>query len=294
MLNQKIKVTDIKDYIIIILGLFLYAFGFSAFILPQKIVIGGMAGIGSLLFYITGIKVGIWVFVLNALLLIIALKSVSRTFVVRTIFGTGMLSFFLYLLQPIFENNPIVQGEPFMNVIIGGILCGVGIGVVFTHNGSSGGTDIVAAVVNKHSTMSVGRTMLFCDMTVICSSYFLPDNNGFEKIVYGFVVMFIVSNMCDMVINSARRSVQFMIFSKKYEEIANAINTDVKRGVTLLDGQGWYSKEPMKVMVVLARQSDSETIFRIIKHIDPNAFISRANVRGVYGRGFDEIKNKQS
>jgi uncharacterized membrane-anchored protein YitT (DUF2179 family) len=287
----KIKVTDFKDYLIITFGLFLYAFGFSAFILPQKIVIGGMAGIGSLIFYLTGIPVGVWVFVLNAILLIIALKSVSKTFVIRTVFGAGMLSFFLYLLQPIFENNPIVRGEPFMNVIIGGLLCGVGIGIVFTHNGSSGGTDIVAAMVNKHSNISIGRTMLYCDMTIILSSYFLPGNDGFEKIVYGFVVMFIVSNMCDMVINSARRSVQFMIFSKKYEEIANAINTDAKRGVTLLEGQGWYSKEPMKVMVVLARQSDSETIFRIIKAIDPNAFISQANVRGVYGRGFDEIKS---
>lgn len=289
-LSKNLVVTHLRDYLMIIFGLFLYAFGFTAFILPQKVVIGGMAGLGSLLYYITNISVGIWVFILNIVLLIIALKSVSRTFVIRTIFGTGVMSFFIYLLQPFFTDNPIVKGEPFMNVVIGSILCGLGIGLVFIHNGSTGGTDIVAAMVNKHSNVSIGRTMLYCDLLIISSSYFLPGNEGFEKMVYGFVVMIIVSNLCDMVINSSRRSVQFLIFSQKYEEIANAINTDAGRGVTLLDGQGWYSKNPVKVMVVLARRTDSVTIFRIIKSIDPNAFISQSNVNGVYGQGFDVIK----
>lgn len=289
-LSQKIIVTHLRDYLMIVLGLFIYSFGFTAFILPQKVVIGGMAGLGSLIYYVTNIPVGISVFTINILLLIIAFKSVSRTFVIRTIFGTGVMSFFIYLLQPLFTDNPIVKGEPFMNIVIGSVLCGLGIGVVFIHNGSTGGTDIIAAMVNKHRNVSIGRTMLYCDLLIISSSYFLPGNDGFEKIVYGFVVMFIVSNLCDMVINSSRRSVQFMIFSQKYEEIANAINTDAGRGVTLLDGQGWYSKQPVKVLVVLARRSDSVAIFRIIKAIDPNAFISQANVNGVYGQGFDVIK----
>ena len=289
-LNQKIIVTHARDYLMIVLGLFIYSFGFTAFILPQKVVIGGMAGLGSLIYYLTNIPVGISVFTINILLLIIAFKSVSRTFVIRTIFGTGVMSFFIYLLQPLFTDNPIVKGEPFMNIVIGSLLCGVGIGIVFIHNGSTGGTDIVAAMVNKHRNVSIGRTMLYCDLLIISSSYFLPGNDGFEKIVYGFVVMLIVSNLCDMVINSSRRSVQFMIFSQKYEEIANTINTDANRGVTLIDGQGWYSKQPVKVLIVMARQSDSVTIFRIIKAIDPNAFISQAKVNGVYGQGFDIIK----
>lgn len=289
-LTQKIIVTHARDYLMIVFGLLLYAFGFTAFILPQKIVIGGMAGLGSLIYYITNIPVGISVFTINILLLIIAFKSVSKTFVIRTVFGTGVMSFFIYLLQPVFTNNPIVRGEPFMNIVIGSLLCGVGIGIVFIHNGSTGGTDIIAAMVNKHRNVSIGRTMLYCDLMIISSSYFLPGNDGFEKIVYGFVVMLIVSNLCDMVINSSRRSVQFMIFSQKYEEIANAINTDANRGVTLLDGQGWYSKQPVKVLIVLARRSDSVAIFRIIKAIDPNAFISQASVNGVYGQGFDVIK----
>ena len=289
-LTQKIIVTHARDYLMIVFGLLLYSFGFTAFILPQKIVIGGMAGLGSLIYYITNIPVGISVFTINILLLIIAFKSVSKTFVIRTVFGTGVMSFFIYLLQPVFTNNPIVRGEPFMNIVIGSLLCGVGIGIVFIHNGSTGGTDIIAAMVNKHRNVSIGRTMLYCDLMIISSSYFLPGNDGFEKIVYGFVVMLIVSNLCDMVINSSRRSVQFMIFSQKYEEIANAINTDANRGVTLLDGQGWYSKQPVKVLIVLARRSDSVAIFRIIKAIDPNAFISQASVNGVYGQGFDVIK----
>ncbi|MGL4292880.1 MAG: YitT family protein [Bacteroidales bacterium] len=286
---KKIIVTHGRDYLMIVFGLLIYALGFTAFILPQKIVIGGMAGVGSLIYYLTNIPVGISVFAINILLLLIAFKSVSRTFVIRTIFGTGVMSFLIYLLQPLFT-KPLVAGEPFMNIVIGSLLCGVGIGIVFVHNGSTGGTDIIAAMVNKHRNISIGRSMLYCDMLIISSSYFLPDNDGVEKMVYGFVVMLIVSNVCDMIINSSRRSVQFMIFSQKYEEIANAINVDARRGVTLLDGKGWYSKQDVKVLVVLARRTDSVTIFRIIKAIDPNAFISQANVNGVYGQGFDVIK----
>jgi Uncharacterized conserved protein len=274
---------------LIVLGLICYSFGFSAFILPEKIVIGGMTGVASLIYYLTSIPVGLTVFVLNIILLLIAFKSVSKTFVIRTIFGSGVLSLLISIMQPWFV-EPIVKGQPFMNTVIGAMFCGFGIGMVFVHNGSTGGTDIIAAMVNKHSNISFGRMMLYCDMLIISSSYLLPENEGFEKIVYGFVVMLIVSNLCDLVINSSRQSVQFMIFSQKYEEIANAINSEVHRGVTVLNGNGWYSKQPMQVLVVLARQSDSVTIFRIIKSIDPNAFISQAKVEGVYGEGFDQMK----
>ena len=285
----KIPFTNVRDYLMIVLGLICYSFGFSAFILPEKIVIGGMTGVASLIYYLTSIPVGLTVFVLNIILLLIAFKSVSKTFVIRTIFGSGVLSLLISIMQPWFV-EPIVKGQPFMNTVIGAMFCGFGIGMVFVHNGSTGGTDIIAAMVNKHSNISFGRMMLYCDMLIISSSYLLPENEGFEKIVYGFVVMLIVSNLCDLVINSSRQSVQFMIFSQKYEEIANAINSEVHRGVTVLNGNGWYSKQPMQVLVVLARQGDSVTIFRIIKSIDANAFISQAKVEGVYGEGFDQMK----
>lgn len=213
-LSQKIIVTHLRDYLMIVLGLFIYSFGFTAFILPQKVVIGGMAGLGSLIYYVTNIPVGISVFTINILLLIIAFKSVSRTFVIRTIFGTGVMSFFIYLLQPLFTDNPIVKGEPFMNIVIGSVLCGLGIGVVFIHNGSTGGDGY-----HRSDGQQTSQCVDWTDNALLRPAdhfivLFPTRKRRFEKIVYGFVVMFIVSNLCDMVINSSRRSVQFMIFRR--------------------------------------------------------------------------------
>lgn len=276
-----------RDYLLIVFGLFVYAFGLTAFLLPEKIVMGGMAGVGALVFYATKIPVAVTIWGINVLLLMLAFRSVGKTFVIRTIFGTTAMSILIGVMQPLFT-EPLVEAQPFMNVIIGSLLCGLGIGIVFVNNGSTGGTDVIAAMVSKKKNVSIGRMMLYCDLLIISSSYFLFQS--VDKIVYGFIVMVIVSNVCDMIINSSRRSVQFMIFSQKYEEIADAINVDANRGVTLLDGTGWYSKQAVKVLVVLAKKTDSVTIFRIVKSIDPKAFISQANVNGVYGEGFDQIK----
>ncbi|MEG1616099.1 MAG: YitT family protein [Bacteroidales bacterium] len=277
----------VRDYIMIVFGLALYSLGLTAFILPEKVVMGGMAGIGSLVFYATGIPVAYTFYAVNIVLLLIAFRYVGRTFVIRTIFGTTVMSILIGVMQPLFT-SPIVEGQPFMNVIIGAILCGVGIGMVFVHNGSTGGTDIIAALVNRKRNITIGRTILYCDLLIISSSYILFHSA--EIIVYGLIVLVIVSNVCDMVINSNRRSVQFFIFSQKYEEIADAINMDANRGCTLLDGTGWYTKQHVKILMVLARRSDSVNIFRIVKSIDPNALISQGNVNGVYGNGFDQIK----
>ncbi len=277
----------VRDYIMIVFGLALYSLGLTTFILPEKVVMGGMAGIGSLVFYATGIPVAYTFYAVNIVLLLIAFRYVGRTFVIRTIFGTTVMSILIGVMQPLFT-SPIVEGQPFMNVIIGAILCGVGIGMVFVHNGSTGGTDIIAALVNRKRNITIGRTILYCDLLIISSSYILFHSA--EIIVYGLIVLVIVSNVCDMVINSNRRSVQFFIFSQKYEEIADAINMDANRGCTLLDGTGWYTKQHVKILMVLARRSDSVNIFRIVKSIDPNALISQGNVNGVYGNGFDQIK----
>ena len=273
----------------IIVGLFIYSFGLTAFLLPEKVVMGGMAGIGSLIYYLSGFPVGYSVFIINAFLLVLAYKGVGRKFVIRTIFASFAMSFIINILQPLFT-EPFIQDQPFVNIILGSVICGLGIGIVFINNGSTGGTDIVAAMINRKRDISIGRTMLYCDLLVISSSYFLF--HSVAKIVYGLIILVIVSNMADLVINSNRRSVQFTIFSKHYDKIADAINSQVNRGVTVVDGMGWYSKEPMKVLLVLAKQNESVTIFRIIKSIDPNAFISQAKVNGVYGEGFDTIKVK--
>ncbi len=277
-----------KDYIFITLGMAIYAIGFCAFILPEKVVIGGLAGIGTLVFFLTDIPVGITQYALNLILLAIAYRIVGRQFVLGTIYGATMISVFVSIFQPLFD-APLTS-EPFMNIVIGGIMCGTGVGLTFIHNGSSGGTDIVAAMVSKHSNVSIGRMMLYTDFFIISSSYLLFHD--IDKVVYGFVVLFLVSYMADLVINTNRQAVQFTIFSPHWREIATAINNDANRGCTVLSGTGWYSKQEVKVLLVMCRKIESVNIFRIIKSIDSNAFITQANVNGVYGKGFDEVKVK--
>ena len=277
-----------KDYIFITLGMAIYAIGFCAFILPEKVVIGGLAGIGTLVFFLTDIPVGITQYALNLIILAIAYRIVGRQFVLGTIYGATMISVFVSIFQPLFD-APLTS-EPFMNIVIGGIMCGTGVGLTFIHNGSSGGTDIVAAMVSKHSNVSIGRMMLYTDFFIISSSYLLFHD--IDKVVYGFVVLFLVSYMADLVINTNRQAVQFTIFSPHWREIATAINNDANRCCTVLSGTGWYSKQEVKVLLVMCRKIESVNIFRIIKSIDSNAFITQANVNGVYGKGFDEVKVK--
>lgn len=284
-----------RDYLFIVFGIFLYSFGFTAFIFPEKVVVGGVTGIGTIIYFMSerylpfGIPVAVTQYVLNLVLLAFAWRSIGRQFVIRTIFGATVISLFIGVLQPFFP-APLVAQQTFMNIIIGSLLCGVGVGIVFTHNGSTGGTDIVAAMVNKHSNVSIGRTMLYCDMIIISSSFLIWHK--VDTVVYGFVVLVIVTNMADMIINTTRQAVQFMIISPRWEEIADAINNQARRGCTVLDGQGWYSKNPVKVLMVMCRKIESVTIFRIIKSIDETAFITQSNVNGVYGKGFDPIKIK--
>ena len=274
-----------KDYVMITLGLFTYAFGFTAFILPEKIVIGSVTGLSSLIHFWLGWNVALTYYAINIILLCIAFRSVGKQFVLRTIIGASIATFFIGVLQPMFP-EPIVQQQTFMNVILGAVLCGLGLGVVFTHGGSTGGTDIIAAMVAKHSTISFGRTMMYCDVLIICSSYLLF--HSIDKIVYGLIYMVIYSVAADRVINNTRQSVQFMIISK--EDIASNIINVAHRGCTILDGIGWYTKHPVKIVMVMCRKHESVNIFRIIKETDREAIITQSNVNGVYGFGFDELK----
>ncbi|MDE6489705.1 MAG: YitT family protein, partial [Muribaculaceae bacterium] len=292
--------TTTKDYVIIVLALALYAFGFCAFILPERVVIGGLAGLGSLVFFASEnmaakgilpwpIPVAVTQYAANLILLGIAFRMVGKQFVIRTIFGATVISVFIGILQPLFP-EPILHGDKFMSIIIGGICCGIAIGTVFIHNGSTGGTDIVAAMVSKKSNVSIGRVIIYCDFTIISSSYILFHD--VTLLVYGFMVTFIVSYVCDMIINTNRQAVQFIIFSSHWEEVATAINNDAHRGCTVLNGMGWYSKHDVKILLVMCRKIEAVTIFRIIKSIDTDAFITQSNVNGVYGKGFDQLKLK--
>ena len=284
--SQKLLMQS-KDYVMIVLGLVFYALGFSAFILPEKVVTGGVVGLASLFRYAFNWNVGVVNYTINILLLIIAFRTVGKQFVIRTVVGATVASLLIILMDP-WSYTPLVQQQPFMNIIIGAALCGLGLGITFSHNGSSGGTDIIAAMVTKHTNVSFGRMMLYCDMCIISSSYLIFHSP--DKIVYGLVFMLVDSVVADMVINNSRQAVQFMIFSEKWQEIADAVNNEARRGCTVMDGIGWYTKKPVKVILVMCRKLESVNISRIIKAVDPKAFITKTNVNGVYGDGFDEMK----
>ena len=294
--------TNAKDYVLIVVGLVLYSLGFTAFILPHAVVIGGVAGVGTLVYFATNglIPVAVTQYATNLLLLAMAFKVVGRTFVLRTIFGATVISLAIGVFEGYFMSHPVLIPDVPMSVILGAIICGVGVGTIFIHNGSSGGTDIVAAMVSKVSNVSIGRTMIFCDMTIVALSVFLPFDGDFEAriqarvptIVYGWVVTFVIAYVTDMIINTNRQATQFVIISQKWDKIADAVNVIAHRGVTVLDGKGWYSKQDIKVLMIWCRKIESVTIFRIVKSIDENAFISKTNANGVYGKGFDVMKVK--
>ena len=300
---------EAKDYVFITLGLLLYTVGWTVFLLPYEIVTGGVTGISAIIFYATnsnghGIPIMYSYFIINAILLVLALKILGWKFLVKTIYAIFMLSLMLGVAQDIVtdENGKMIQllgDQDFMSLIIGCCLTGTALAVVFLHNGSTGGTDIVAAIVNKYRNMSLGTVLIFVDLLIIGSSFptfiFARDftvTEALYKIVFGLCTMVVENFMLDYVMNSRRESVQFFIFSKKYQEIANAIGTEMNHGVTILDGHGWYTGHEMKVLCILARKRESVSIFRLIKMIDPNAFVSQSSVIGVYGEGFDEMKVK--
>ncbi|WP_293588736.1 YitT family protein [Prevotella sp.] len=279
-----------KDFMFIVFGILSYAVGYTAFILPERVVMGGVSGLSALIYYATNIPAGISIFVLNITLLIIAFSALTKQFVVRTIIGVLLISLFIGALQPFFQAYPIITAgeDKFMHVLIGGMLSGAGLGIVFSHNGSTGGTDIITVLLTKHFNLSFGRAMQFIDCTIICSSYLLF--HSMETIVYGVVFTLVASFVCDFVVNGSRQTVQFLIISKNYKEIADTINRRVNRGVTVIEGKGWYSKENVEMLVVLSRKYESQDIFAVIKQIDPQAVVSQTFCHGVFGEGFDKIK----
>ena len=294
------RIREVKDYSLILVGLALYTLGFCAFILPYHIVIGGMAGLGTLVYFATGglIPVAATMYGVNICLLLMGGKMLGKNFVLRTVFGATMASLMIGAVEGYFMSRPPLVDEPAMSIVLGGILMGLGIGTIYIHNGTSGGSDIVAAMVAKVSNVSVGRTIMLVDMSIVAFTFFLPFDGGLEariqasvpRIIYGWVCIFIYSYITDMLINTNRQATQFMIFSPKWEEIADKVNIVAKRGVTVVDGMGWYSKHEVKILMVWCRKIESVTIFRIVKSVDPDAFITQSAVNGVYGKGFDQMK----
>ena len=295
LFNSKIG-RELKDYVAITLGIICYALGWAAFMLPYQISTGGVTGISALIYYITGIEIQVSYFVINAIFMVFALKILGLKFCIKTLYAIPALTFFLWLFQVMLKddagNLPLLlgPGQEFMALVIGASMLGFGIGFVFIYNGSTGGTDILAWIINKYKDVSLGRLIMYGDIIIISSCYLVFHD--WKRVLFGFCVLFIMSVVIDYVVNSNRQSVQFLIFSRKHEEIAETITRELHRGVTLLDGTGWYSKQSIKVVVILAKKNQSNEIFRMVRDIDENAFISQSNVVGVYGEGFDKLKIK--
>ncbi|WP_319229763.1 YitT family protein [Draconibacterium orientale] len=276
----------IRDYAIITFGLFLYAVGWVLFLIPAEITGGGISGVAAVIYFATKIPVSISYLVINVFLVLIAIKILGANYGVKTIYSILILTGFFALFQN-FSIQPLVN-DTFLSAILGGMAGGVGLGVVFSRGGSTGGTDIFAMIINKYRNISPGRIILLCDVIIIASSYMVFRSP--EKLVYGYVSMWVVSYSLDSFLSGANRSAQMFIISKEYEQIAEYINNEAIRGVTLLDGTGWYTKKDTKVIMSVVRKKETGAIFRKIKQIDPDAFISMGSVMGVYGQGFDKLK----
>ena len=276
-----------RDYIVVIFGLTLYAIGLTGFLIPHKIVMGGLGGVSLLIRYATGTPIWLSFLVINTVLLIIAWFIVGKDFVVNSLFGSIVLTLILNIAER-FITSALITADPLMSSIIGAVFCGTGLGLVYSMNSSTGGTDVIGAIITKYHYISMGRSLMYVDIFIILSSYFLF--HSLETIIYGFIIIAVLYYAVDMVISGSKQSVQFFIFSSKYEEIASHINSELNRGCSVIDSIGWYSQSPQKILLVLARRNESTSIFRLVKRIDSDAFISQSNVTGVYGKGFEQIK----
>lgn len=286
----------VLQYILIVIGIMLYCFSWSVFLVPAHIIGGGVVGLATIVFYLTGIPIGVTNFAVNGILLIIGYRILGGKFGLNTIIGMVTASLSLILFQQIlevqnmdcfkFENMELVT-----RAILGGVVSGVGIGICFINGGNSGGSDIIALIVTKYRNVSPGSVILIVDAFVIASTLLVPDGLGLEGMVYCYIVLVAFTYTLDLVVEGQKQTYQITIMSQLNEQIADAIGNEVKRGVTLLNGWGWYSKKDQKVLLVIAQKKDRVEIMRLVKTIDPNAFISIAKTQGVYGKNFDTIKH---
>lgn len=301
---------EVKAYIIITFGLLIYVMGWDIFLIPNNMVGGGVTGISAILLYAFKIPVSVSFFVINLVLLLIALRVLGKGFGMKTVYAIFAASFFFQIVPDFvpqaFIDEVAISNGKFLCAMFGGICAGLGIGICFSQGGSTGGTDIIALMVVKYKNVSPGRVILLIDVFIIASSLLLPakeildsagavigvENIGqrFATILYGYILIGACGYTIDLFVAGTKQSLQLFIFSKHYAEIADAIISDIGRGVTLLDAQGWYTKQPSKIVMVVVRKTDINMVYKVIKGIDKDAFMSVGSVSGVYGKGFDEIK----
>ncbi|MCE1187871.1 MAG: YitT family protein [Ignavibacteria bacterium] len=276
----------VRSYILIVIGLLITAFGTAGFLIPAKITGGGVTGVATLIFYSTKIPVGLSFFAINLLLISVSLKVLSLKFAFKTVLAMFGLSVFFGLFQYLVP-QPIIK-DNFLATVIGASLAGTGIGICIAEGGSTGGTDIIAMMINKYRNISPARVILYIDIVIILSSYLVFRD--VEKIVYGFVSMAICTYSIDLIIEGSKQSLQVFIFTDKHEEMAKELSENIGRGITMIDGKGWYTQERKEVLLMVIKKQELHDTLRIVKHVDHSSFISVNSVMGVYGRGFEKIR----
>lgn len=290
--------STLKSYAIITVGLILYVLAWVVFIIPHQLVGGGVTGISAVIQYCTGFHVSYSFFIINGILLLIALKVLGPAFGVKTVYAMVVTTLLLRFLPMVIPQEFIqiiaLDNGKLLSVIIGGMLSALGISLTFSQGGSSGGTDIVALMITKYRAISPGKILLILDIFIIGSSLIVPTEGSWgvrvANLVYGYVMAGVFSVSLDLFVSGSKQSVQILIFSKNYEQIANRITNELHRGVTALEGKGWYTKTESTVLVVVARKNEQKFLLNLIKEMDPQAFLSVSSVSGVYGSGFDVIK----
>ena len=284
----------LKDFSAINIGMATYALGWAAFLLPYHITTGGMTGMFAILYYVTGFPVSYAILIANAILLLISFKPLGWKFVGKSAYAAFSLSFFLEIGRQMMtaDNGTLIQiigpGQDSMACVLGAILNGLGIGIVFLSGGSTGGWDIIAALVNKYKNISFGRALLCLDFLVIASCW--PIFHDVRMVVFGYITLVVYTYALDMLVNSARQDIQFMIFTNKPNEISQRIISETCHSVTSMNGEGFYSHQEIKVLITIVHKREAVTILRLIQETDPRAFVSQSRAEGVYGNGFKAIR----
>ncbi|MBP3483400.1 MAG: YitT family protein [Alistipes sp.] len=284
--------TGIKEYLLMAVGMFLYSFGWIGCILPARCMGGGAGGLSLLIYYAIGgaLPVGVIIFILNAVLLLIAGFIVGWRFGIKTIYCIVVMSVLMSVLQNVMPADVDIfhLENRLLSAILGGILAGIGVAICFLQGGSTGGTDVVAMIINKYRTISYGRIVISSDFVIIASALFVSDL-GIDGVIYGYVFVAVFGYTVDMIMAGNQQSSQIFIVTHDYQAMADAMLYKANRGATVIDAQGWYSKECSKIVMVVCRKRDTSMILKIVKTVDPNAFISVGSVMGVYGKGFDAL-----
>ena len=297
-----------KEYLLITLGILLYTVAWSVFLTPNNMIGGGVTGISAILQYATGIRMGYSYFVINLVLLATSFLVIGPAFGAKTIYAIVLASIGLNVFQTVIPQSIIqdfgLSNGKLMCAIIGGMMSGVGIGMAISQGGSTGGTDIVALMITKYRNISPGRLLLTMNVVIILSSLLFPSFTAdgakipfvekFITAVYGVIIVSVDGHVVDLYLAGSRQSVQLFILSRRHAEIADRIANGLHRGVTVLEGEGWYTKTPAKVLLVITRKTELNLLLRTVKTIDPSAFLSISSVTGVYGQGFDSFKGKEA